>query len=283
MAAIAAGLVIGATGLLLGATLGGSDDPPPTVTAASLSQVVTNAYMMVGQDCSVAVTADQEIIIIGSGNITSGVTMGQDVSFNMNCATFSQSDNSVQNNIMSAIQQYVSLTTTGMDPEDALDMNTLISNVVCNNFYNCTFANCAMNINASQSLKIIGTGNVTSDIVMKQSVDAMSDCILASTATNTALSQIANAISQTADITATGGLVGLADSIGAAIDGFLDGIIGIIALGIVALVIVVVVIVLISKLTGKKNAASQPPIAVSGLPPIAVSAPPLTEEDYVDM
>jgi len=246
---------------MLGASLaGGSDDPPPIVTAASLSKVVTNAYMMVGQDCSVMLAADQSLVVVGSGNIVSGVTMAQTVQFNLNCVTFSQSDTSVQNNIVSAIAQSMDLDLTGHDPEDGADMNTIIANAVCNNFYNCTFVNCAQSINVNQTLKVIGTGNVVTDVVMEQSVDAIANCLLASESTNTALTSIANTISQQMQIQSTGGLVGLTDSIGNAIDGLLDGIIGILIVAVVLVVVIVIAFVAVGKI-GKKGTEPAPAYA----------------------
>jgi len=219
------------------------EDPPKTL-AAEISQSITNAYMMVGQDCSTVLSSDQSIIVVGSDNIVSGNEMSMALSFNLNCETFSQSDNQVQNNIMSAIQQSYSLDQEG-GSTPSTDTMSIISNIVCNNFYNCTFVDAATTINADQKILVVGTGNVVSDNVLEASFDVMSQSLLGTTATNTAITQIANALSQSVSVKETGPLVAIMESIAM----------------VIGLIVIVIIVAVIARQISKEHNKPKPPQA----------------------
>lgn len=163
-----------------------------------ITNIITDTTVNDVQDCMAFVAQSQSLNIVGSGNITSGVSMVQSAQIDMNCYKQSKSITDLQQKIANKLQQSATSTSSGW-PSLSIGTNAeafskMINNVV--NTVNLNFVqNCASSANQSQSINVVGNRNITQSVAMGQTASIFKKCMtntIANTTLNTDIQNYAN-------------------------------------------------------------------------------------------
>ena len=284
MAFIGAGLAVVAdkVGSALGSGLSSllNNDPPPAATSADVvAQAVVNSVDITAQDCAVTTETGANVMI--NAGFSFGNKQTVSLQYNLQCSAFNQSDTDVQTNISNQLKQLAAKVTNAAGPGSIPpDVATVIDTVVCNNFFNCTFVNCAQTINTGGNFMVNYRGSISIDDVQTQSVNVMASCMMSNSVLNQAISTIANAITQASLAKKTGPIEGAVNGLFGAVDTFFKSGAGIV-IGIVAILfILLVIIALVLRGRKPKQAPMMPmmpppmPMPPPMMPPMPTMAPP---------
>lgn len=164
-----------------------------------ITDIITNVAVKDIQDCSQFIDQNQNVYVQGSGNITSGIKMVQSAQINMDCYKKSKNITDLQNQIKSQIDQTVKATGSGFPTLDAgthSEAYDKIQNDISSSVNIDLLQKCAASVNQAQSVQVIGSRNITTDIAMDQTATMFKKCMTDAINNSTLGNDIQNFVSQ---------------------------------------------------------------------------------------
>lgn len=188
-----------------------------TQSVNDVTKTVSNSIQQVTKSCISYAQTDNTVAVAGTANAVSNITQTVSIQVNSQCASKlvqnSNFQNSMQNSIVQQLKNKSIALTEWMD--GSKDNNqTNIEQIVGTNVTSKTVLNCVNNLNSRNIITVAGTGNVVNDVVQKNTVDAISNCLLSNTQASNAVSNITNAINQGAVSKSENPLAFITDAIG---------------------------------------------------------------------
>lgn len=236
--------------------------PSTSVTADATTNISTKATMSTFQSCIRATSGSQDVIIWGDGNVTQDITQSMTLHVDANCVSETAQKGDFTTNVAESIQQSLKDVRQGLLDIGDFAQDSVSSDITQNITTDIgvkSAQTCVTRTNGAQVFLIKGSGNVTKNVLQRQTADVTAGCLLTNASAVDSVNKSTTTLNQKSDVAVKSPF----DVFGDVFKNLFDsGLMGVLAICMVVFVCVALFgFVLIKK--GKKKVPAPAPVIVN--------------------